>query len=68
LGNLVSKNLHVYLAATNDADSTYSYGVYWNCHNQNGRWVGNGTYLIVISTTDANHVVDVKRIKVGVSR
>jgi hypothetical protein len=68
LGNLVSKNLHVYLAATNDADSTYSYGVYWNCHNQNGRWVGNGTYLIVISTTDANHVIDVKRIKVGVSR
>lgn len=67
-GNLVSKNLHVYYAAKNIADSTFSYGVYWNCHNLNGRWVGNGTYLFVISTTDVSNKTEITRIKVGVSR
>ena len=68
VGNLVSRDLHVYLAAADVADSTYSYGIYWNCRNQNGRWVGNGTYLIVISTTDVNNRTIINRIKVGVNR
>lgn len=68
-GNLVSKNLHVYDAIHfTAADTTYSYGVYWNCHNLNNRLVGNGTYLVVISTTDPNNKISVTRIKVGVSR
>ena len=68
VGNIVSKNLHVYYAAYNPADTMYSYGVYWNCHNINNRWVGSGTYLVVVSTSDANNKTIINRIKVGVIR
>jgi hypothetical protein len=68
VGNLVAKGLHVYSANKISADSTYSYGIYWNCHNINDRLVGNGTYLLVISTTNVNNKVEVTRTKVGVSR
>jgi fibro-slime domain-containing protein len=68
VGNLVAKNLKVYYAAKNDADTTYSYGIYWNCHNQNGRWVGNGTYLMVVSTTNVNNAIKTTSIKVGFCR
>ncbi|MGB7567708.1 MAG: hypothetical protein WBM07_07605 [Chitinivibrionales bacterium] len=72
VGNLVAKGLHVYQANTTTntatADSTYSYGLYWDCHNLHGRWVGNGTYLLEISTTDANNAKKTTPIKIGVSR
>jgi fibro-slime domain-containing protein len=68
VGNLVVKNLKVYLAYKNDIDTTYSYGVYWNCHNQKGRWVGNGTYLMMVSTTNINNITKTTPVKVGFSR
>lgn len=70
VGNLVVKGLHVYQAQTamNTADSSYSYGLYWDCHNLHSRWVGNGTYLLEISTTDTNNVKKTTPIKIGVSR
>jgi fibro-slime domain len=68
VGNLVAKDLKVYYANKNAADTTYSYGVYWNCHNQNGRWIGNGTYLMEVSTTNTNNITKTTPIKVGFSR
>ena len=68
VGNLVDKGLKVYYVTKNDADTSYSYGIYWDCHNTNGRWVGNGTYLMMVSTTDANKVTKTIPIKVGFCR
>ncbi|MGB7567794.1 MAG: fibro-slime domain-containing protein [Chitinivibrionales bacterium] len=67
VGNVVARDIHVYYVAT--LDSTHvSYGIYWDCHNQYGRWVGNGTYLIVISTTDSNNKTTITSRKIGFSR
>jgi len=69
MGNLVVKNIHVYAVNLASSDTTHtSYGLYWNCHNTNGRWVGNGTYLFIISTTDLYDFTSIKRIKAGFSR
>jgi hypothetical protein len=72
VGNIVAKGIHVYsinsaTAAPNDTAHA-SYGIYWDCHNLNHRWVGNGTYLIAISTTDLNDKTTTTPIKVGFSR
>lgn len=67
VGNLVVKNLKVYSVSAN-SDSSYSYGVYWNCRNLNGRWVGNGTYLMIISITYVNNATKTIPIKIGVCR
>jgi hypothetical protein len=66
LGNLVAKDLHVYFAATIDTAHSY-YAVYWDCHNKNGRWVGDGTYLVAISTTDINNITSIQKVKAGFS-
>ena len=69
VGNVVTNDLHVYQAqAVMSADSTYTYGLYWDCHNRNGRWVGSGTYLIMVATTDSNQTNKTTPIKVGFSR
>ena len=68
VGNLVDKGLKVYFVTKNDVDTSYSYGIYWDCHNKNDRWVGNGTYLIMASTTDKNSVTKTIPIKVGFCR
>jgi fibro-slime domain-containing protein len=67
VGNVVAKDLHVYYVAALDS-AHISYGIYWDCHNQYGRWVGNGTYLIMVSTTDANQTTKTTPIKVGFNR
>jgi fibro-slime domain-containing protein len=68
VGNIVDKGLKVYYVAANPVDTSYSYGIYWDCHNKNDRWVGNGTYLIMVSTTDANKLTKTIPIKVGFCR
>jgi fibro-slime domain-containing protein len=72
VGNIVAKGIHVYsinnATATPNDTAHASYGIYWDCHNLNHRWVGNGTYLIAISTTDLNDKTTTTPIKVGFSR
>ncbi|MBD3346156.1 MAG: hypothetical protein GF401_13950 [Chitinivibrionales bacterium] len=62
VANMVRKNLRVYQETTTD------YGVFWDGLNANGRRVGGGAYLLVISTTDINGDTQTTRVKLGVKR
>jgi hypothetical protein len=65
LGNLVAKDL--VLQAANP--STFKdYGIYWDGRNENGRFVGNGTYLMILTFKDIDNKKQSKRIKIGVKR
>ncbi len=63
VGNLVTDGLEVRQAA-----GYRDYGVVWDGRNANGRLVGSGGYLMVISGTDAEGEAVMKRFKVGVQR
>jgi hypothetical protein len=65
VGNLVVKSLQVVKANDN---SLTEYGAFWNGKNRNGRTVGAGTYLLVISVTDIKGVTRSLRSKIGISR
>ena len=72
LGNLVVKGLRVDKAeGQSSGDHHLSYGIYWDCHNRDHRWVGNGTYLIVASITTTDGVTlttSTLREKIGFTR
>jgi fibro-slime domain-containing protein len=63
LGNLIATGIPI-----EGTSSITDYGVYWDGKNQNGRFVGNGTYLAVITATDVFGVITTQRVKIGVSR
>ena len=63
LGNTVAKGLPV-----RQAQTYRDYGVYWDGKNQNGRSVGNGTYLLIFKVTDIDNQSFSNRIKIGVRR
>lgn len=63
LANLVAGDLPV-----RETDAYGEYGVYWDGRNENGRYVGGGTYLIVIRTSDIDGGKSVERRKVAVKR
>ena len=72
LGNLVVKGLRVDKAeGQSSGDHHLSYGIYWDCHNRDHRWVGNGTYLVVASITTTDGVTlttSTLREKIGFTR
>jgi fibro-slime domain-containing protein len=72
LGNLVVKGLRVDKAESQSSgDHHLSYGIYWDCHNRDHRWVGNGTYLVVASITTTDGVTlttSTLREKIGFTR
>jgi hypothetical protein len=63
VGNIVRKNLPV-----KNTDKAGVYGIYWDVKNRNGRLVGNGTYLIMVTTTDISGERVTRRNKIGVRR
>ncbi|MBD3244173.1 MAG: hypothetical protein GF331_26515 [Chitinivibrionales bacterium] len=63
VGNLVRRNLPV--LSTGRAGQ---YGIYWDLENHNTRLVGNGTYLMIVKTTDIAGNERQQRIKIGVQR
>jgi len=62
VGNIVSSDLPVNKAIGSD------YGIFWDGRNENGRFVGSGTYLFIVSITELDGKGVVKKIKVGVRR
>jgi len=50
------------------AQSYKSYGVFWDGRNANGRFVGGGGYLMVLSMTDVDGKEITQRMKIGVRR
>jgi hypothetical protein len=63
VGNLVQSSLPV-----EGTGRSGVYGIYWNVKNRNERLVGNGTYLLIVTTTDINDAKSTRRIKLGVQR
>ena len=63
VGNIVKKNMTVGQGA-----SPGSYGVFWDGLNHNGRIVGNGAYLVIITLKDIDGTTEKQKIKVGVKR
>jgi len=66
VGNVVRKNLGVYKAG--DAAGAHGYGVFWDGKNDNERFVGAGTYLMMITTQEVGGKKHTSRVKVGVRR
>jgi hypothetical protein len=62
-GNLVETRLPV--IATSQPGV---YGIYWDIRNRNKRLVGNGTYLMIVTTTELDGDENRRRIKIGVQR
>lgn len=65
VGNLVVKDLEILKANDN---SLTEYGAFWDGKNRNGRTVGAGTYLLVISITDIKGVTRSLRSKIGIAQ
>jgi hypothetical protein len=63
LANLVRKDL-----ALSQAAGVTAYGTFWNGRNENGRYVGSGTYLMVIDTKDIDGKTKTMRVKIGIQR
>ncbi|MBD3393720.1 MAG: hypothetical protein GF418_16410, partial [Chitinivibrionales bacterium] len=63
VGNLVIDGL-----ALKQADTYKDYGVVWDGRNTNGRIVGSGGYLLVVSCTDVSGNKVTKSMMVGVKR
>jgi hypothetical protein len=63
VANIVRDDLHMYRAAI-----VTDYGVFWDGRNRNGRYVGNGTYLMTIETKDIEGRKKTMRTKIGVRR
>jgi hypothetical protein len=63
LANLVRKDL-----ALSQAAGVTAYGAFWNGRNDNGRYVGGGTYLMVIDTKDIDGKTKTMRVKIGIQR
>jgi fibro-slime domain-containing protein len=61
--NVVQDNLPLRLAARQNA-----YGAFWDARNENGRIVGPGTYLCVITSKDTNGKSATQPVKVAVAR
>ena len=62
-GNIVMDKISVLKAG-----NYKTYGFVWTGINKKGRFVGTGTYLVVVNTTDASGNKMVKMIKVGIIR
>lgn len=70
VGNLIRSDLYVYRADGNvpiDLDGNI-YGIYWDGLNQRGRYVGRGTYLFQVVTTDIDNKTNKNQFKIGVAR
>ncbi len=61
LGNVVASDLPL-----NQADTPRDYGVYWDGRNPRGRFVGGGTYLMVVRAVDIEGKDIIKRVKIGI--
>ncbi|MBD3346929.1 MAG: fibro-slime domain-containing protein [Chitinivibrionales bacterium] len=63
VANLVRSDVNV-----EEASAPNEYGIYWDGKNDNGRFVGGGAYLMVITTTDYDGETTTTRKKIGVKR
>jgi hypothetical protein len=63
VANLVRADLRVY-----QASGPTDYGVFWDGRNRNNRFVGTGTYLLVIETKDIDGKKKSSRAKIGIRR
>ena len=63
VGNVVLKELPVI-----DTEEPGVYGIYWSIRNRNNRFVGNGTYLMIINATTLSGEKMNRRVKIGVQR
>jgi hypothetical protein len=63
VGNLVMDDLPII-----KGPSYKDYGAFWNRLNRNGREVGSGTYLMVITVTDIEGKEYVQKTKIGVKK
>jgi hypothetical protein len=63
VGNIVRRHLPV-----EKTGKAGMYGIYWDIKNRNERLVGNGTYLLVVKTTDITGKKTTQRVKIGVRR
>ena len=64
VGSIVKEGIRVNRAS---GDLT-EYGLFWDGRNRNGRFVGGGTYLFVVSAEDVDGTSLKKRVKIGVRR
>jgi fibro-slime domain-containing protein len=65
LGNIIMKSLKLKVASSS---TIKDYGIAWDGRNENGRMVGAGTYLCIVTMTDVDGKKQVKRAKIGVKR
>ena len=63
VGNLITRKLAISLGTC-----LQDYAIFWDGTNRYGRYVGQGTYLIVVSVTDVNGTNIRGQIKAGVIR
>jgi Legume lectin domain len=63
LGNIVCRGLKLNVA---NKSTTTDYGIYWNGMNENGRMVGQGTYLVKVAVVDIKGNESILNLKVGV--
>jgi flagellar hook assembly protein FlgD len=65
LGNIIMRSLKLKVASSS---TIKDYGIAWDGRNENGRMVGAGTYLCIVTMTDVDGKKQVKRAKIGVKR
>ncbi|MBD3343739.1 MAG: fibro-slime domain-containing protein [Chitinivibrionales bacterium] len=63
VANLIRTDIRI-----EQAQSAREYGIFWDGKNENGRYVGGGAYLLVITTTDYDGTTELTRKKIGVQR